>query len=119
MQEEDLIADLQNEFSLDDALEASFMVSKLPYDKVVEQIDEFHQKKKMRKLTMDEKKELKRIKRIKITRDYRTRQKMKSLNTGKAKPDELINQEHKEMTTNSNLKSKSRVIGTCSTIKGK
>ena len=45
---------------------------------------------------MDEKKELKRIKRIKITRDYRTRQKMKTSNTGKAEPDELIKQEHKE-----------------------
>ena len=73
MGDENLIADLQNEFSMNDALEASYMVSKLSYDKVVEQINEFHQKKLMRKLTMDEKKELKRIKRIKITRDYRTR----------------------------------------------
>ena len=68
---------------------------------------------------MDEKKELKRIKRIKITRDYRTRQKMKTSNTGKAEPDELIKQEHKETTTSSNQNSKSQAIGTYRAIKGK
>ena len=63
---------------MNDALEASFMISKVPYDEVVNQIAELRQKKKEFKLTLTEKEELKRLVSLRITRDYRTRKKMKN-----------------------------------------
>ena len=54
------------------------MFSKMPYDSILSEIDRIYQKKRQTELTSAENKELMRLKRIKITRDYRTRKKMKA-----------------------------------------
>ena len=53
------------------------MLSKMPYDTILSEIKRIHLKKRHVKLSSVENKELMRLKRIKITRDYRTRKKMK------------------------------------------
>ena len=62
---------------MSEALEASFMNAKLPYDKLLSQISGFREKRAAVKLTLAEKKELRRLRRVKIARDFRSRSKLK------------------------------------------
>ena len=75
--EREWLTSLQNDFSLSEALEAPFMSAKLTYEKIVSQITGFREKRASVKLTLAEKKELRRLRRVKIARDFRSRSKLK------------------------------------------
>ena len=71
--EQEFLKTLQNDFSMQEALEESFMVSRTPYETIVSQISKFREKRSSVKLNQAEKQELLRLRRIKIARDYRCR----------------------------------------------
>ena len=71
--EKEFLKTLQNDFSMQEALEESFMVSRTPYETIVSQISKFREKRSSVKLNQAEKQELLRLRRIKIARDYRSR----------------------------------------------
>ena len=71
--EKEFLNTLQNDFSMQEALEESFMVSRTPYETIVSQISKFREKRSTAKLNQAEKQELLRLRRIKIARDYRSR----------------------------------------------
>ena len=55
------------------ALESPFMNAKLPYEEIVSEISGLREKRSSVKLTLTEKKELRRLRRVKIARDFRSR----------------------------------------------
>ena len=71
--EQEFLKDLQSDFSMQEALEESYMVSRMPYETIVSQISKFREKRSSVKLNQAEKQELLRLRRIKIARDYRSR----------------------------------------------
>ena len=58
---------------MNEALEAPFMNAKLPYEEIVSEISGLREKRTSVKLTLTEKKELRRLRRVKIARDFRSR----------------------------------------------
>ena len=76
--EQEFLKDLQTDFSMQEALEESYMVSRMPYETIVSQISKFREKRSTAKLTATEKMELRRLRRIKIARDYRSRKRIKA-----------------------------------------
>ena len=52
------------------------MIARVPYDLIADQIAALRLKRKSQPLTQDEKHELLRLRRIKISRDYRNRKKV-------------------------------------------
>ena len=49
--EQEFLKDLQTDFSMQEALEESYMVSRMPYETIVSQISKFREKRSTAKLT--------------------------------------------------------------------